>query len=225
MTLTCLLIDDEPLARKILKEYIDELPGLKVQHECDNALQAQEYLSRQRVDILYLDINMPRISGIDFIKHVQPLPLVVFTTAYPDFAVEAFELEAFDYLVKPISFKRFIKSFQRITKHLSQDESHLNQDWIKIKEGKRLYKISAEEIFWVQAYGDYVKVFTKEKVYVTKEKLADFLIILPDTFVQIHRSYIINLPYIKYLEGNFAMVEGERIPISNSFKEILMKRL
>lgn len=225
MSFTCLLIDDEPLARKILKEYIDELPGLSVLHECENALQAQEYLSNQSVDILYLDINMPRISGIDFIKNVQPLPLVVFTTAYPDYAVEAFELEAFDYLVKPISFKRFLKSFQRINKHLSQSENHLYQNWIKIKEGKRLYKISAEEIYWVQAYGDYIKVFTKEKVYVTKEKLMDFLHLLPDSFIQIHRSYIINLPYVKYLEGNFVMVEGEQIPVSNSFKADLMKHL
>lgn len=220
-----MIVDDEPLARKILREHVAKLPDLKVISECSDAMQVQKYLEEESIDVLYLDINMPTISGIDFIRYVQPLPLVVFTTAYPDFAVEAFELEAFDYLVKPISFERFLKSFQRIRRHLERDEHSETGQRIKIKEGKRLYHVSTEEIYVVQAYGDYIKIYTREKVYVTKHRLLDFKVLLPDQFLQVHRSYIINLSSVKYLEGNFVMVSDHRVPVSQSYREKLMKRL
>jgi len=225
MTYTCMLIDDEPLARRILREYIAQLPGLSVIAECEDALQAQDLLSQNSVDILYLDINMPKLSGIEFIKNVEPLPLVVFTTAYPAYAVEAFEFEAFDYLLKPISFERFIKSFQRIKKQFQSAAGVSPQTWIKIKEGKRLYKLFADEIYWVQAYGDYIKVHTQEKVYVTKEKLIQFLTLLPQHFIQVHRSYLVNLNHVQYLEGNFLMMEGTHVPVSSSYRDRLLKLL
>ena len=225
MRIKSLIVDDEPLARKVIRDYIEQISGIELKGECADAMDAQKVLSMHDIDVIYLDINMPLISGMDFIRIVQPLPLVVFTTAYPDYAVEAFELQAFDYLVKPISFDRFLKSFQRIQKHLGRGQISKPDERIKIKEGKRLYQLQMDEIYMVQAYGDYIKVFTPEKVYVTKQRLIKFAELLPEQFIQVHRSYIINLRSVSYLEGNFVMIEGQQIPVSQSYREKLIERL
>lgn len=169
---------------------------------------------------------MPKLSGIQLLKSIKHPPLVIFTTAYSEYAVEAVELEAFDYLVKPIAFDRFLKAINNAKKRLR--EQHTNNEVPKlftIKENKRIYKVNYEAVFLLQAYGDYIRIYTKEKKYLTKNKLNLIKSTLPDIFLQVHRSYIINLNHLKYMEGNMVQVASESVPVSLSFKEALMKRL
>ncbi len=226
MTYKCLIVDDEPIARKILAEYLAELSDIVIIGQLKNAIEAINFLANQEVDILFLDINMPKLSGVQFLKNIKNPPLVIFTTAYSEYAVAAFELEAFDYLVKPIAFDRFLKAVNNAKKRLSEKNTGREQSKLfTIKENKRIYKVNFEEVFLLQAYGDYVRIYTKEKKYVTKNKLNLVKSTLPNYFMQVHRSYIINLNHLKYVEGNMVQVETESVPVSLSFKEELMKRL
>lgn len=222
----CLIVDDEPIARQILTEYLAELSDVKIVEQLKNAIEVTDFLENNRVDILFLDINMPRLSGVQLLKNLKNPPLVIFTTAYSEYAVEAFELEAFDYLVKPIAFDRFLKAMNNAKKRLKEQKGSTEVPKLfTIKENKRIYKVNFEEIYLLQAYGDYVRIYTSEKKYVTKGKLSLVKSSLPDNFLQVHRSYIINLNHLKYVEGNMVQIATESVPVSLSFREALMKRL
>jgi len=222
----CLIVDDEPIARKILIEYLADLTDIEIVGQLKNAIEVTDFLVNNEVDILLLDINMPRLSGVQLLKNLKNPPLVIFTTAYSEFAVEAFELEAFDYLVKPISFDRFLKAINNAKKRLKEGEIKTeNARLFTVKEGKRIYKVELSAIYLVQAYGDYVRLYTKEKTYLTKDKFNNIKAILTDSFLQVHRSYIINLEYLDYLEGNQVQIVNQKIPVSNTYREALMQRL
>ena len=226
MTYQCLIVDDEPIARKILAEYLGELSDLMVVGQLKNAIEAADFLANNVVDILFLDINMPKLSGVQLLKNLKQSPLVIFTTAYSEYAVTAFELEAFDYLVKPIAFDRFLKAVNNAKKRLQEKE--VGKEFPKlftIKENKRIYKVNFDKVFLLQAYGDYVRIYTNEKKYVTKSKLNLIKATLPAYFMQVHRSYIINLNHLKFVEGNMVQIATESVPVSLSFREALMKRL
>lgn len=219
-TYKCLVVDDEPLARKILEDYISELEDISLMASLKSGIEAKQYLDKNQVDIIFLDINMPKLSGIDLVRNFDLNALIIFTTAYPEYAVEAFEYSGFDYLVKPISFDRFLKSIDKIKNHLySAKTESLESEYLIIKENKRLYKINQSDILYVQAYGDYIKVITKEKQFVTKEKLSTIKDSLNSNFHNCHRSYIINIQSIEYMEGNHVMIMGEQIPVSLSYKQ------
>lgn len=226
MTYKCLIVDDEPIAKKILVEYLSDLTDIAIVGQLKNAIEVTDFLANKEVDILLLDINMPRLSGVQLLKSLKNPPLVIFTTAYSEFAVEAFELEAFDYLVKPISFDRFLKAINNAKKRLKEQNSKTEiAKLFTIKEGKRIYKVELSAIYLVQAYGDYVRLYTKEKTYLTKDKFNNIKAVLTDDFLQVHRSYIINLTYFDYLEGNQVQVLNQKIPVSNTFRATLMQRL
>ena len=226
MTYKCLIVDDEPIARKIIADYLADLGEMEIVGQLKNAIETSDFLQQNTVDILFLDINMPKLSGVQLLKNLKNPPLVIFTTAYSEYAVEAFELEAFDYLVKPIAFERFLKAVNNAKKRLQ--ERTLGQEPPKlftIKEGKRIYKVDFAAIFLVQAYGDYVRLYTTEKTYITKEKFTVIKKELPPNFLQVHRSYIINLEHLDYLEGNQVQVNGKKITVSNSYRGTLLDRL
>lgn len=226
MTYKCLIVDDEPIARKILTEYLSELADIAIVGQLKNAIEAVDFLANNEVDILFLDINMPRLSGVQLLKNLKSPPLVIFTTAYSEYAVEAFELEAFDYLVKPIPFDRFLKSVNNAKKRLNERNEHTESNrFFSIKEGKRIYKVEFSAIYLMQAYGDYVRLYTKEKTYLTKDKFNNIKAGLPENFLQVHRSYVINLEYLEFLEGNYVQLQNQQIPVSNTFRERLMERL
>ena len=226
MTYKCLIVDDEPIAKKILVEYLSDLTDIAIVGQLKNAIEVTDFLANKEVDILLLDINMPRLSGVQLLKSLKNPPLVIFTTTYSEFAVEAFELEAFDYLVKPISFDRFLKAINNAKKRLREQNSKTEiAKLFTIKEGKRIYKVELSAIYLVQAYGDYVRLYTKEKTYLTKDKFNNIKAVLTDDFLQVHRSYIINLTYFDYLEGNQVQVLNQKIPVSNTFRATLMQRL
>ena len=227
-TIRCIAVDDEPLSLKIIEKYVADLPQLDLLATCNNAFEAMDTLRRLRVDLMFLDINMPKLSGISLLKALDKQPLVIFTTAYPEFAVEGFELEALDYLLKPFSQERFIKAVNRAADRLATpgipEAPHLN--FLMAKVDKKLFKIDFQDIIYFEAYGDYVKIFLKDKMLLTKERLSAVEQQLPPKlFFRIHRSYVIALSAIEFIEGNMVKIGKERLPISENLKEGLMEKL
>ena len=224
MSYNCLIVDDEPLASKIINEYLFKLDPENKIATVNDALEAQKILQTQPVDILYLDINMPLMTGLELRQSIDQAILTIFTTAYAEHAIEAFELAAFDYLLKPISFSRFQKSYNRAVQSI-QIGTDVESAWHLIKEGRRLYKVPYAEIHYLQAYGDYVKIHTDTKVYLMKTRLSALSEVFPKSFEKTHRSYVVNLESISYLEGNHVVIGKEQIPISDGFKSKLLDRL
>lgn len=205
----CLIIDDEPLARQLLESYIDQLPELTCIAACESAVAAFTVLHEQEIDVMFLDIQMPKITGLSFLRSLRNPPEVVFTTAYSDHAVEAFELEAIDYLLKPITFERFLKTVQKLTfKKNILPEPEVRQGIenapVFLKVNRRLVKVNSEEIMYIEGLGDYVKVHTTSETHVTHSTLNKLETLLsPVNFVRIHRSTIINLNFLQFQEGNY----------------------
>jgi len=221
----CVIIEDEPLARNVLKKYIRDYPLLELAAVCNDAIEAQSVLASGNIQLLFLDINLPRLSGISFLKTLPHPPMVIFTTAYPEFAVEGFELDAIDYLLKPFSFERFLKS---VNKALSkQTGSHQKPAVIKnpdkfifIKSDKKVYKIDFENILYIEATGDYVKVVTTDNQYLVNNTLKNLLEELPGSeFIRVHKSYIISRDKIKFVEGNYIKIGNTDVPIGAAYKE------
>lgn len=223
----CMIVDDEPLSIKVVQKYLAELPQLTLVASYTNAIEAITFLQKERVDVLFLDINMPKLSGISLLKTLSHPPLVIFITAYPQYAVEGFELEALDYLLKPFSFERFVKAIGRVEKKLSGPSSQeQSTSYLFIKSDKKHFKIDFEKIICLQAYGDYVKVHTDEKVLLVKERLSVLEKELPARlFQRIHRSHIIALSALRFIEGNQAQVNTIKLPIAATYRDELMLRL
>lgn len=226
MFINCLIIEDEPLSQEIIIDYVNACPELKLAGVCKDALEAGEYLKRMKVDLLFLDINMPRLSGIGFVKSLKEPPLFVIITAYPEYAIEGFEIDAVDYLLKPVSFERFRTSVNRVLERLSPKTEILPAGHIMVRADKKNYRVGFDEILFLEAQGDYVKFVTTEKSLMVHGKLKDFLIQLPkNSFGQIHKSYVISISKVVYVEGNFVKVGVHKIPVSANFKELLLKKL
>ncbi len=228
MKIRCIAVDDEPLSLKIIERYAADLPQLELVATCQNAFEAMDTLRRVQVDLMLLDINMPKLSGISLIKSLENPPLVIFTTAYPEYAVDGFELEALDYLVKPFSLERFIKAVNRAGDKLfslkAANETH--PEFLLVKVDKKLYKIDFQDIAYLEAFGDFVKIFTKDKMLLTKERLNILEQQLPpERFFRIHRSFIISLAAIDFIEGNSVNIRKEKLPVSENLKEGLLEKL
>lgn len=226
MALTCYIIDDEPPAVKVLEHYIGQSSQLKLLGSATDAIRGMEAVQEQHPQLLFLDINMPRLSGIGLVKALPHPPLVIFTTAYPEYALEGFELEAVDYLLKPISLERFLKAMNKARRLIAAQEVHESPSFLLLQADRKLYRVPLEEILYLEAYGDYVKVHTSKQLYVPKTTLNQLEEELPESiFVRVHRSYLIALSKIKYMEGNFVVISEEKIPVGRSYREELLKRL
>ena len=228
MKIRSIAVDDEPLSLKILEKYAADVPQLELVTTCTDAFAAMEALRREAVDLIFLDINMPKLSGISLLKSLDRPPLVIFTTAYPEHAVEGFELEAVDYLLKPFSLERFVKAVNRAAEKISlqNQTTETRPGHLLVKADKKLYKVDFHEILYLEAYGDYVKIFTKEKMLLTKERLTNLEAELPtENFLRIHRSYLISLAAIEFIEGNQVQLGGVKLPVSSTAKEELLERL
>lgn len=228
--INCIVVDDEPLARKGLKEYIADVDFLHFNGEFDNALKAAEPVSNGVCDLLFLDIQMPKITGLDFFKTLQTPPPVVFTTAYPQFALEGFEVNALDYLVKPISFDRFLKSAMKAKEYYEVRESNtkegMSADYFFIKADNKLVKILFDEILYVEALQNYVTIHTAGKKYMTYLTFKSVEEYLPaDKFLKVHKSYIVAAARIDSIEGNDIKIGDQHIPISRNQKEEVMEKL
>jgi DNA-binding LytR/AlgR family response regulator len=232
MKLNCIIIDDEPLARKGLKEYIADIEFLQLAGEFDNPLKATGVISNGDVQLLFLDIQLPKITGIDFFKTLQHAPPVIFTTAYPQYALDGFELNALDYLVKPISFDRFFKAALKAKEYYEVREKNRNDapaisaGYFFIKADNKLVKLFYDDILFVEALQNYVVIHTKEKKYITYLTFKSVEEYLPvDRFIKTHKSYIISAGKTDSIEGNNIRIGSHDVPISRNMKEEVMEKL
>ncbi len=230
----CLIIDDEPIAIRVIKKHLSVFPDFEIVAECSNALEAMPIISREKLDLLFCDIQMPQITGVDFIRSLPHPPKVIFTTAYRDYAIDAFELNVIDYLLKPISFERFTKAInnflvlQVLQKELHHptDSDEIKQEYIFLKADKKHYKINLTDILYFESLGDYVIAYTTEKKIVTKEKLSTLANSLPKKlFIQIHRSYIVSVLKIETVGPGFIEINKKKLPIGRSYKSDLTNHL
>ena len=230
MQINCIIIDDEPLARKGLKEYIADVDFLNLAGEFENPLAASDLLASGTVQLLFLDIQMPKITGLEFFRTLIPAPPVIFTTAYPQYALEGFEVNALDYLVKPISFDRFLKAVMKAREYYEIREKNLDDkggnDFFYIKSDSKLVRISFDDILFVEALQNYVTVHTSERKYITYLTFKSIEDYLPeDKFIKVHKSYIISAGKVDSIEGNEIRIAGQYIPISRNLKEEVMEKL
>lgn len=229
-TQNCIIADDEPIARQILENYVDAIPYLNVVASCKNAFEVIEVLQEQEVDILFLDINMPKLSGLSLLKALQKRPNVIITTAYPEYAIEGFELSVTDYLVKPFSLERFIQAVQKVSKTPTSETIVVNKQEEKpksifVKSDKKIMKLNYDEIYHAEAYGNYVKIYA-DKMILTPQTLSDFLEKLSSNFIRIHKSYVINFNHLKMIDGNQIILQNDaKLPIGKSYKKELLDRL
>lgn len=230
MNITCIIIDDEPLARKGLKEYVTDVDFLNLIGEFDNPLKAAEFISRGEVQLLFLDIQMPKITGLDFFKTLQNAPPVIFTTAYPQYALEGFEVNALDYLVKPVSFDRFFKAVLKAKEFYEVRDTNRKEtessDYFFIKADNKLVKILFDEVLYVEALQNYVTIHTaarKYMTYLTFKSVEDYL--PTDKFLKVHKSYIVAASKIDSIEGNDIRIGQQHIPISRNQKDEVMDKL
>lgn len=232
MNLQCIIIDDEPMARTGLKEYIQDVAFLQLAGEFDNPMKAIDVLQQQPIDLLFLDIQMPRMTGLEFLKTLSHPPQVIFTTAYPNYAVEGFELNAVDYLLKPFSFERFWKAVTR-AKALREQATPGNTapagadaDYFFIKSDSKLIKIRYDEILFVEALQNYVAVYTTDKKFITYLTFRSIEEYLPaGRFVRTHKSYIVAAGKVESIEGNDIRIGQHHIPISRTERDAVLQQL
>lgn len=224
MKIKSLIVDDEPLATNVIKNYLENFKKFDTPAVCHNALEADNYLSSHQIDVLFLDINMPKVSGLEFLKSLKNPPLVVFSTAYREFAVESFELEALDYLVKPFSLQRFMKTIHRIEEKLtnqhpaagvSEEKSH-----IFLKVDKKMVKVYIDDILYIESLKDYVRVKTYDESLINHNNLVSITDVIPmDKFIRIHRSYIIAIDKVKLIDGNQVKIDDKLLPIGRNYQK------
>ena len=227
----CLIADDEPIARQILEKYLQDLPNLQLVASCKNAFEVLDVLQKETIDILFLDINMPKFSGISLLKSLQQKPAVIITTAYPEYAVEGFELSVTDYLLKPFSFERFLQAVLKVKKQEKQavallvKENTQEATSIFVKSDKKLIKLNFEDINYIEAYGNYIKIYT-DKMILTPQTLSDFLEKLPLHFIRIHKSFAINFQCLEMLDGNQVLLQNQtKLVVGKSYRKELLLRL
>lgn len=229
-----LIVDDEPLAQDVLETYIERLPDITLVKKCENAFEAREALKDNNIDLMFLDIQMPQLTGIDFLKSLSTPPVVIFTTAYPDYAVEGFELDAVDYLLKPISMDRFMKSVDKATEIINarksehSGEDHDDKDFFFVKADKKLVKCNYDDILYIEGLKDYVIIRQKEGRVITLQTMKSLEKKLPsDIFKRIHRSYIVNLQKIQAIVGNMVELmekgKAKHIPIGKNYRDDLLE--
>jgi len=222
-----LIVDDEPLALDIIESYIEKIPDLELVARCDNAIDANEILQKEHVDLLILDIQMPQMTGIELVKSLRSKPKVIFTTAYSEYAVEGFELDAVDYLLKPVAFDRFMKAVNKVKDGTDRSTVAADDDFFFVKADKKLMKIHFNEILYIEGLKDYVIIKKEAGRVIALQTMKSLEAKLPSNiFMRVHRSYIVNIAKIKAVVGNsLELIENGKtkdIPIGKNYKEDLI---
>ncbi|PWT77752.1 MAG: DNA-binding response regulator [Bacteroidetes bacterium] len=234
MKIRCLLIDDEPPALKVLTSYISKISGLEIVALCKNAIEALDALQIKQIDVIFLDIKMPEILGTEFLKNLSHPPKVIFVTAYRDYAVDGFELDAVDYLVKPVSFERFFKAITKLNRLMGQEitpaiaeSKAVPEGFVYIKVEKGMRKCFLNDILYVEGWKDYVKVFlVNGKMLSVRQTMSAMENLLSEhLFLRVHRSYMVALNKITGYNGLSIQLEGKEIPIGRLYKQIVMEKL
>ena len=227
-----LIVDDEHIAHKIIMEYCEMLPHMKLQKNCYSALEALEYLNTHTVDLIFLDINMPKLKGFEFLKTLSAPPKVIVTTAYSEFALEGYELNVSDYLLKPFSFERFIKAVNKVlstdnkVENVISEECDTTTERIFFRQNKSYIQLEVNAILFIEASGNYTKIVSKNETISIREKISDVLDLLPSKDVlQVHKSFAVAIKYINRIEGNRIHIQDHIIPIGNLYKANLIQIL
>lgn len=235
MKLRCLLIDDEPPALKVLESHMAQINGLEIVGQCRNAIEALDILHQRPVDVLFLDIKMPKLLGTDFLRNLSQPPKVVFVSAYREYAVEGYELDAVDYLVKPVSFERFVKAVAKLRrttapeKDVQQSTDYKSNPaaFVYLKVDKHMQKVLVSEIMYIESWKDYVKLFlTSNKTLLVKQSISSMENLLSaHRFVRVHRSYIVSIDKVSGYNGLFVQVNKKDLPIGRLYKQAVIERL
>lgn len=235
MKTRCLLVDDEPLALEVLETYVSKLGDFEIVAKCTNAIRASEVLRNSRIDLMFLDIKMPQFDGISFLKTLQKPPKVIFTTAYRDFALDGYDLNVVDYLLKPISFDRFMKAVNKYYEQAREDVGEVHEAsfstqekdrFFYVKSDKKLVKILFKEILFIESMEDYVVIHRRDTKIITKDQIGRLEEILPhDMFIRIHRSYIVSIPKIEAITSETVEVGKKELPVGRSYKKDVLRAL
>jgi DNA-binding LytR/AlgR family response regulator len=228
----CIVVDDEPVARGIIESYLEKVQNVYLLQSCKNVMEAFQVLHAEQIDLIFLDINMPEISGMSLAKSIQKNTRIIFTTAYREYAVEGFDLQAVDYLLKPISFDRFLTAIQKyFDLHVSKSNAVSEavkepNDAFFVRSERKMVKVRFAEILYIESLSDYIKIHTAETTLVTRETISNVEAKLPSNhFVRVHRSYIVALKAIDSYTNEFVEIQQKAIPISRSYKEIILQKL
>lgn len=228
--MNCIALDDEPLALDIIEAYVKKHPELNLIARCNNAEEASKVLNSQHIDLMFLDIQMPGVTGLNFVRSLKNKPLFMFTTAYSEYAIDGFELDAIDYLLKPIAYDRFEKAIEKakeyytIKNNSGLTESDLENDFIFVKANQQLIKLAYGEILYVEAFADYVKIFLNDRKIVTLQTMKKMGAKLPsDIFSRVHRSFIVNRKAVQSFSTTVCWVNGEKIPVGKNYKNDFIK--
>ncbi|WP_196890719.1 LytR/AlgR family response regulator transcription factor [Aureivirga marina] len=229
----CLIVDDEPLAIRLIENHISQLENLEVVATCNNAMKAFEILQTKEIDLLFLDIQMPNITGVDFLRSLKNPPKTIFTTAYRDYAIESYELEVVDYLLKPITFQRFFQSIEKfyrlstpVSSQIIPQENKTEEDFVLLKSGNKYHKVPVQTISYIESLKDYISVYTDSKRIVSKYKISDIEQKLEShRFLRIHRSYIVNCAKITAFTTNDIEINDKELPIGASYKKQVLEYL
>ena len=227
----CLVVDDEPMARDVLRRYIEKIPTLQVAGECSNAIDALVFLQHNNVDLIFLDIRMPELLGTEFVKSLHNPPKIIFTTAFKEYALDGYDLDVIDYLLKPVRFERFLKAVNKAFPKKEEtgpangtNERKTGTDFIYLRVDRKLVKIVLENVLYIESARDYVKVFTKDKCFVTRQTISSIEAMLSgNEFVRIHRSYIIAVNKIKSLTNELVEIGDTELPIGKFYKNSFLK--
>ena len=240
MILNCLIVDDELLARRLLTDYVAKIPALNLVGACASAMEAQSFLQKQRIDLLFLDIQMPDVTGLSFLRSLQKKPVTILTTAYTEYALQGYELFVLDYLLKPISFERFFQAASRAIEYIGLLNSKVpditgdadivlrndgpNNEYLFVKSDFKIHKIAYSSIDLIEAYGEYVLIFSGKEKIMTLGQLGKMEQVLPRPgFVRVHRSFIVNFAKVDAMQGNTIYIGERQVPLSKSYRETFME--
>ena len=226
-----IIIDDEPLAHEIIEEFCGMLPHLRLEKNCYNAMEAMQFLNENMVDFMFLDINMPKLRGLDFLKTLTNPPKTIITTAYKEHAIEGFELNVVDYILKPFSFDRLVKAVNKVsetqtTKTIIKAVSSSADSSTRffVKGDKKHHQIDLNDLLYIEAYGNYTKLFLKDEMIVSHEKISHYEDLLnASNFLRVHKSFIVSINKIKFIEGNRILINEHKIPIGQTYKSSINK--
>ena len=220
MKINCIVIEDEPLALKKINEFISQVDYLNLLEEFDNAVKAIGFLKNNSVDLIFLDIRMKKLTGIQFLESLKSKPKVIITSAYDEYALKGYELDVSDYLLKPFSFDRFLKSTEKVYNDLATNNIEHKPDYIFVKTEYRIEKIELKSILYIQGMKDYLQIFTIDKKIMTLQSFKNLVQVLPDReFVRVHNSYMVSISKIDSIERNRIKIGDNLVPISNSYKD------
>jgi len=226
-----IIIDDEPLAHEIIEEFCSKLPHLQLEQNCYNAMEAMQFLNGSTVDFMFLDINMPELSGLDFLKTLTKPPKTIITTAYKEHALEGFELNVVDYILKPFSFDRLVKAVNKVSeaqapKTIIKEVSSTTDNTTRffVKGDKKHHQIDLSDLLYIEAYGNYTKLYLKDEMIVSHEKISHYEDLLDaSNFLRVHKSFIVAIDKIKFIEGNRILITDHKIPIGQTYKSRINK--